>query len=90
MIGCRIELIVNLHRVKARCDGRVVADHERAWAWHQTISDPEHLAAAKVLRRERVGVLRPVAEAGVHVEVEQRPLTDYDAALGLDLDGGVA
>ena len=44
------------------CDGRLVADHERIWAWHQTITDPEHLAAAKLLRRERVGVLRPVAE----------------------------
>jgi transposase len=86
VIGRRIELIVNLHRVKAFSDGRVVADHERAWAWHQTISDPEHLAAAKVLRRERVGVLRPVPAP----EVEQRCLADYDTALGLDLDGGVA
>jgi transposase len=86
VIGRRIELIVGLHRVQALCDGRLVADHERAWAWHQTISDPDHLAAAKLLRRERVGALRPVAEP----EVEQRALTDYDTALGLDLDGGVA
>lgn len=86
VIGRRIELIVNLHKVKALCDGRLVADHERAWAWHQTISDPEHVAAAKVLQRQRVGRLRPVVEA----EVEQRSLADYDTALGLDLDGGVA
>jgi transposase len=83
-IGRRIELIVNLDRVKALCDGRLVADHERAWAWHQTISDPEHVAAAKMLQRQRVGILRPVVEA----EVEQRCLADYDTALGLD--GGVA
>lgn len=88
VIGRRIELIVDLHRVKAACDGRVVADHERAWAWHQSITDPDHLAAAKALRRERVGVLRPVTEPGAHVEVEQRALSDYDTALGLD--GGVA
>ena len=37
-----------------------VADHERVRAWHQTISDPEHLAAARALRRQRVGVLHPV------------------------------
>jgi hypothetical protein len=90
VIGRRIELIVDLHRVRALCDGRVVADHERAWAWHQTISDPDHLAAAKLLRRERVGVLRPAPEQ----DVEQRCLADYDTALGLvdrrDLDGGVA
>ena len=40
---------------RAFCDGRVVADHERIWAWHQTITDPEHHAAAKALRRQRVG-----------------------------------
>jgi hypothetical protein len=84
VIGRRIELIVDLARVKALCDGRLVADHERAWAWHQTINDPEHLAAAKKLRTQRVGLLRPVAEP----EVEQRSLADYDTALGLD--GGVA
>jgi hypothetical protein len=80
VIGRRIELIVNLDRVKALCDGRLVADHERVWALHQTISDPEHVAAAKALQRQRVGVLRSVVEA----EVEQRSLADYDTALGLD------
>ena len=84
VIGRRIELIVNLDRVTALCDGRLVADHQRAWAWHQTISDPEHVAAARMLQRQRVGILRPVIEA----EVEQRCLADYDTALGLD--GGVA
>lgn len=86
VIGRRVELIVNLDRVKALCDGRVVADHQRAWAWHQSIADPEHVEAAKALQRQRVGMLRPVVEA----EVEQRCLADYDIALGLDADGGVA
>lgn len=88
VIGRRIELVVDLHRVRALCDGRLVADHARVWAWHQTITDPDHLAAAKLLRRERVGMLRPVPEP----EVEQRSLSDYDTALGLssDSDGGVA
>jgi transposase len=88
VIGRRIEVIADLQRVKAFCDGRLVADHERMWAWHQTISDPEHVAAAKALRRERVGKLRPVPEPDVQI----RCLDDYDAALGLDdrLDGGVA
>jgi transposase len=85
VIGRRVEVIADLGRVRALCDGRVVADHERVWAWHQTISDPEHVAAARALRRERVGVLRPVGEP----DVEQRALSDYDTALGLD-DGTVA
>jgi hypothetical protein len=78
--------------VQVFCDGRLVADHDRIWAWHQTISDPVHVAAAKALRRDRVGVLRPVPEP----EVQQRALTDYDDALGinedsdLDADGTVA
>jgi transposase len=86
VIGRRVEVIADLHRVRVVCDGRLVGDHQRVWAWHQTISDPEHVAAARALRRERVGVLRPVAEP----EVEQRPLADYDTALGIDVDGGVA
>jgi transposase len=84
VIGRRIEVIAGLDRVRVLCDGRVVADHERIWAWHQTITDPAHHTAAKVLRRQRAGVLRPVPEP----EVEQRNLADYDTVLGLD--GGVA
>jgi transposase len=84
VIGRRVEVIADLARVRVLCDGKVAADHERIWAWHQTITDPAHHAAAKALRRQRVGVLRPAPEP----EVEQRCLADYDTALGLD--GGVA
>ena len=45
-----------------------------------------------MLRRTRVGVLRPVrdsrTEPGTEPAVEQRPLADYDTALGIDLDLG--
>ena len=81
VIGRRIEVIADLHRVRAVCDGRLVADHERIWAWHQTISDPEHVAAAKLLRREQVSLLRP---ANAEPDVQIRCLADYDTALGLD------
>jgi transposase len=81
-IGRRIEVIADLARVRVLCDGATVADHDRVWAAHQTIPDPEHLAAAKALRRERIGVLRPATEA----EVQIRCLADYDSALGLDAD----
>ena len=86
MIGRRIEVIADLARVRAVCEGRLVADHERIWAAHQTISDPEHVTAAKVLRRKRIGMLRPAPEP----QVEQRRLADYDTALGLtDLDTSI-
>jgi transposase len=90
VIGRRIEVVADLHRVRARCEGRVVADHDRRWSWHQTISEPEHVTAATVLRRQRVTRLRPVTDP----EVQIRRLHDYDTALGLDnvpgVDGGVA
>ena len=47
VIGRRVEIVADLHRVRGFCDGRLVADHQRVWAWHQTISDPNHVAAAK-------------------------------------------
>jgi hypothetical protein len=84
VIGRRIEITADLARVRVLCDGKTVADHERVWAWHQTISDPEHITAARALRRQRAGVLRPAPEP----EVEQRALVDYDTALGTG--GGVA
>jgi transposase len=86
VIGRRVEVIADLERVRVLCGGQVVADHERAWAWHQTITDPGHHAAAKALRRQRAGVLRPVREP----QVEQRSLAVYDAVLGTGADGGAA
>jgi len=88
VIGRRVEVIADLARVRAHCDGQLVADHQRLWAKHQTVSTPEHVAAARALRRERIGLLRPVPEP----DVEIRCLADYDTALGLDEvnDDGVA
>jgi transposase len=83
-IGRRIEVIAGLGRVRVLCDGKTIADHERVWAWHQTISDPAHLQAAKALRERRAVVLRAVPEP----QVEQRDLSVYDTALGIE--GGVA
>src|SRR5205085_6217611 len=79
VIGRRIEIIADLERVRAVCEGKPVADHERIWAAHQTISDPEHVQAAKALRRTRIGLLRPAPEP----EVQLRCLDDYDTALGV-------
>ena len=98
VIGRRIEVVADLDRVRVFSDGKTVADHGRVWAWHQTITDPQHLEAATALRHTRVGALRPVRQAETELAVEQRPLADYDTALGVDLridldlstDGGCA
>jgi len=86
VIGRRVEILADLHRVQVLCDGRVVADHERLWAKHQTVSDPTHVEAAKLLRRKHLEVARPTAAP----EVEVRHLADYDTALGLTDEGVVA
>ena len=87
VIGRRVEIIADLARVQVLCDGRVVADHQRLWAKHQTISDPSHVEAAKALRRKHLDVARPAA---AQPEVEVRCLADYDTALGLTDQPGVA
>jgi transposase len=85
-IGRRVLVRADLDRVQAFSDGQRVADHERIWAVHQTISDPDHVQAAKVLRRNHISAARAIPEPDVAI----RCLDDYDTALGVDLDGGVA
>jgi transposase len=88
-IGRRIEVHADLERVRAFCDGRLVADHARSWAWHQGFTDPVHAEAAAVLRREHRALSAarvPAPAADGHpsrVQVEERSLSSYDAALGL-------
>ena len=86
VIGRRIEVIAGLDRVRACATARLVADHERAWAWHQTITDP---GAPAPRPRRCAGSGSGCCGRSAEPEVEQRCLADYDAALGPG-DGGVA
>jgi transposase len=86
VIGRRVEVVADLARIHVFCDGRAVAEHERLWAKHQTVSDPVHVAAAKALRRKHVDLARATRQP----EVEVRCLADYDTALGLTDGQGVA
>jgi transposase len=79
VIGRRVELVADLDRVQVWCEGRLVADHPRVWAKHQTITDPAHRQAADQLRRDRLTVISPPGE----VDVERRRLSDYDLLLGV-------
>jgi transposase len=87
VVGRRVELVADLERVRVWCEGRLVADHPRCWARHQTISDSAHLVAAAQLRRQRA-VLEPRPSDAE--EVQLRRLADYDSAFGLDDGEGVA
>jgi transposase len=86
VVGRRVELTADLERVRAWCDGRLVADHQRCWARHQTISDPDHITAARALRADH----RAATLGEEPTEVELRCLADYDTAFGLDDGAGVA
>jgi transposase len=79
VIGRRVEVTADLHRVRVTCDGRLAADHERCWARHQTVSDPAHVAAARALRSARRLAAVPAPRGD---EVEQRDLAVYDRLTG--------
>jgi hypothetical protein len=78
VVGRRVEVAAGLDTVTVRCAGRVVAEHQRCLAKHQTITDPAHRAAAEMLRE-----LPRTKSTGPEQAVEQRSLSDYDAAFGL-------
>jgi transposase len=85
-IGRRVDIVAGPDQVRVTCAGRLVAEHERCWAAHQTITDPAHRQAAAALRA--TSSPRPIAPL-VH-EVQRRRLADYDEAFGLDCDEAVA
>lgn len=79
-IGRMITVTADLGRVTARCADRVVADHERLWGSAGLVSDPNHVAAAAVLREQFTH--RPTVGRHREVEVEVADLGAYDAVFG--------
>jgi transposase len=77
-VGRRVEVRADLDTVTVTLAGREVAHHQRCWAKHQSITDPEHATAA--------AAMRSAAGGGGHApveDIERRALSDYDAAFGL-------
>lgn len=79
VIGRFVDVTADLTRVEVRHEGRLVAAHDRVWARGQTITDPAHVTAAKVLR-EQYQRPRPAADPDAGLV---RDLADYDRAFGL-------
>jgi len=80
-VGRLVEVTADLENVTVTCTGRTVAVHDRCWARHQSITDPEHVTAAAELRNKLRELTRPE-----QTDVQQRALSDYDQVFGLDLD----
>lgn len=90
-VGRRVEVTAGLDRVVVTCDGKVVADHPRSWAKHQSFTDPDHATAAAALRRAHVAALS-TAGTPRHTDVQIRELASYDTALGttnIDTGSGI-
>ena len=84
VIGRRIEVVADLDRVRVFCDGRVVADHDRVWARHQTLTLPEHAAGG---RSGCAGTGSAWSAPPPRPTSRSAGSADYDTALGLaDLD----
>lgn len=84
VIGRVVDVTADLNRVRVRWEGRVIADHPRAWGRGMVITDPAHKDAAAVLRRQ---FQQPRAATGSDDLV--RDLADYDRAFGI-IDGGLS
>ncbi|MFF0457842.1 hypothetical protein [Nocardia africana] len=82
-IGRRVEVRADLDQVVVTVAGAELARHQRCWADHQTITDPDHAAAAADLRRSR----RLIAVPAIDTDVEHRNLSDYDRMFDLDEAG---
>ena len=86
-IGQRVEVSAGLDTVRIRRGGVLVGQHARCWARQQTITDPQHRQAADVMRQAFAE--RGVAGRGPAVtDVQERDLSTYDQAFGLDDEEG--
>lgn len=92
VIGRQVDVSASLDQVVICCQGQVVGTHRRCWDTARTITDTEHVAAAKVLRREyseQQRVRHEAARRGKLVPVEQGLVRDpasYDELFGVDFD----
>ncbi|WP_139650740.1 Mu transposase domain-containing protein [Tessaracoccus massiliensis] len=78
-IGARVDVTADLDTVKVRNAGVLVAEHRRCWGKHLTITDPDHVKAAAVLRHRFQQPRHRLVDADL-----LRDLADYDKAFGLD------
>ena len=83
LIGRLVEVTADLERVNVTHNGVTVTSHERAWARQLTITDPDHVAQAAVLRRQFQTLRRHRPQSTVAF-VETASLDCYDELFGVD------
>ncbi|MER7585020.1 hypothetical protein [Kitasatospora sp. NPDC097691] len=95
-IGRTVMVRADNEEITVLCGEGTVARHPRCWARHQSLTDPDHAAAADLMRGEvihqqaaraataRAAVLAPDS---LGIEVAQRELGTYDRMFTL-IEGG--
>jgi hypothetical protein len=81
-IGRFVNVTADLETVTISLDGRCVGNHTRSWGAGLTITDPDHVEAARSLRKAFQNPTPSLDTAGL------RDLADYDRAFGVVLDDG--
>ena len=84
LIGRMVDVTADLDQVHVWHNGLKVTSHDRAWARQLTITDPEHVAQAAVLRRDFQSLRRNQRPQGRVVFVEEATLSTYDTLFGVD------
>jgi hypothetical protein len=90
LIGRLVDVTADLEQVHVSHNGVTVTSHDRAWARQLTVTDPDHVAEAAVLRRQ-FQTLRRHQRPQAHVAfVESASLSSYDDLFGVDTGHGLA
>ncbi|WP_327098160.1 IS21 family transposase [Nocardia vinacea] len=88
VIGRFVDVTASPTTVTARCDGEVVARHDRCWAQRVVVTDPVHVETARQMRaglaRERDSRERAARHHSDGHQVILRSLPDYHALFGVD------
>jgi len=89
LIGRLVDVTADLERIHVAHNGVTVTSHDRAWARQLTVTDPDHVAQAAVLRRQ-FQTLRRHQRPQAHVAfVETASLSSYDDVFGVDTGRGL-
>jgi hypothetical protein len=81
-IGRFVDVTADLETVTISLDGRCVGNHTRSWGAGLTVTDPDHVEAARTMRQAFQNPAPSLDTAGL------RDLADYDRAFGVVLDDG--
>ena len=87
-VGRLVQVSADLTDVRVTCDSDLVAEHQRCWARHQTITDPAHHEAAARLRAAHRATIAAASQrsTAAAAEVVTRSLSEYDSLLRPDDD----